>query len=652
MREVNFSIPSSNRASVNITTALYDRRALDCTSTLPLINSLNHLCYLTTSSARIREILTVDGGIERLICILKNGRSDSNFDVWKWTLAFHCVVNIGVRGSDSKGPDGKGSDSRGSENIRTRVVEADIVPVLATILKNYDQMITKTRTQQLDSSDVRRSRARAGSFRRRREEDGEATPRASSRRDAPPPISIPVFPQAPSLLQVNAPMGDRTTSPRRHGSHRHHRRHVSLPGHAHNTVHDVREEGRGRGISQMDHVGAGESTLLPPMTATSQPDTPLTPRQPSADAVDSSVMGESTSTSRRPSPRRPSISRETSTSENSDEEQPGQGVEDTVTAITENINAVGEGPSMLDGLDGQSSLDVDATDNAETVTLNIGHPPADGSIIDSRATPTPPMRMEAPVVLNNPALANPPAPEVPDTGARPAGRERLSAPYATFASAPRDEDVIMSLQLLAYISKYCDLRSYFQQTHFVPRLKIRKSELAQMEPACSMMPQSKADNEVDDEEDYDNDGEYCQPNDVNIFPLVENFTIKWHSQEMKYWAGVVMRNLCRKDKSRGDIRQCAYWKCGKWEDFAKQFAKCRRCRQTKYCSKECQKSGAVLPASRSHVGHHVGHQCVHFHSQPHEQNAKGLRTTTWPYDALIKSILHLASERSSILVKA
>jgi hypothetical protein len=57
MREVNFSIPNVNKASVGITTALYDRRALDCTSTLPLINSLNHLAYLTTSSARIRATL-------------------------------------------------------------------------------------------------------------------------------------------------------------------------------------------------------------------------------------------------------------------------------------------------------------------------------------------------------------------------------------------------------------------------------------------------------------------------------------------------------------------------------------------------------------------------------------------------------------------
>jgi hypothetical protein len=76
--------------------------------------------------------------------------------------------------------------------------------------------------------------------------------------------------------------------------------------------------------------------------------------------------------------------------------------------------------------------------------------------------------------------------------------------------------------------------------------------------------------------------------------LVEKFTVRHHSQDMQYWAGVVMRNLCRKDDSRGGIRQCAYYQCGKWEEFTRQFAKCRRCRRTKYCSKECQKSAWVF----------------------------------------------------------
>jgi hypothetical protein len=49
-----------------------------------------------------------------------------------------------------------------------------------------------------------------------------------------------------------------------------------------------------------------------------------------------------------------------------------------------------------------------------------------------------------------------------------------------------------------------------------------------------------------------------------------------------------MRNACRKDDSRGGIRQCANMICGKWERYPREFAKCRRCRKARYCGKECQ----------------------------------------------------------------
>lgn len=148
------------------------------------------------------------------------------------------------------------------------------------------------------------------------------------------------------------------------------------------------------------------------------------------------------------------------------------------------------------------------------------------------------------------------------------------------AAMPREEDVLMSLQLLAYVSKYCGLRSYFQKSHLVPRLKVGK-QIRYLDGDESAL-------DSPDEEKLEE--EFLLPNDFNIFPLVEKFTVRHHSQDMQYWAGVVMRNLCRKDDTRGGIRQCAYYQCGKWEEFTRQFAKCRRCRRTKYCSKECQKS--------------------------------------------------------------
>ena len=60
------------------------------------------------------------------------------------------------------------------------------------------------------------------------------------------------------------------------------------------------------------------------------------------------------------------------------------------------------------------------------------------------------------------------------------------------------------------------------------------------------------------------------PRQTNVFSLVERFTFKPSSTEtdlpnppprlppeIQYWAGVIMRNACRKDNSRGGIRQCA-----------------------------------------------------------------------------------------------
>lgn len=88
---------------------------------------------------------------------------------------------------------------------------------------------------------------------------------------------------------------------------------------------------------------------------------------------------------------------------------------------------------------------------------------------------------------------------------------------------------------------------------------------------------------------------------TNVFSIAERFTIRSSrsppisngrlGREIQFWAGVIMRNACRKDDERGGVRPCAYMQCGKWESFPRQFAKCRRCRKAKYCSKQCQSSG-------------------------------------------------------------
>ncbi|KAI9928247.1 hypothetical protein ASPWEDRAFT_107355 [Aspergillus wentii DTO 134E9] len=596
MREVNFSIPNVNKASVNITTTLYDRRALDCTSTLPLINSLNHLAYLTTSSARIRDILTVDGGIERLVCILKEGRSRDLMEMWKWSLAFQCVVNIGVRGS---------------EGVRTRVVEADMVPVIATILDNYIKVVDKARAR-ADSETQRHSSRHSkpvpttdASGRPSFLEQSSNIEQRTSRRQAPPPsIEIPQpFFQENHLADTN--VVDVTSSPRMPVTSPPERSTFNQDIHNHRS-NDVRYQAAGHrhramqplatGVPSMDTAdGFGlrpvrDTERLPSMLPglqtgfTSQPDSPTTPSGP--------VQPRSTAHA-AVARQRPALLQQQSASGESDDGN-GEGsstmgdennsgeTADPIVGLPNRmeIDDDGDRQAMLDDVSNTHGLTVsDPSDGQDPETFNITHrSTVDGSMINNDTTQTNGGLGLSPTQAannaNSPTLVpSPYALYFRDRSATPA--------QGVLMAMPRDEDVLMSLQLLAYVSKYCNLRSYFQNSHLVPKLKIDRELHMLDENASSPI-------EPPEEED-----EYLLPDDVNIFPLVEKFTVRHHSKDMQYWACVVMRNLCRKDESRGGIRQCAYYKCGKWEEFQRQFAKCRRCRRTKYCSKDCQKAAWV-----------------------------------------------------------
>ncbi|CAI6341214.1 unnamed protein product [Periconia digitata] len=603
MREVNFSIPNANKASVGITTALYDRRALDCTSTLPLINSLNHLAYLTTSSARIRDILTVDGGIERLICILKEGRSKDMMDMWKWNLAFQCIFNIGVRGS---------------ENVRTRVVEADMVPVIATILDNYIKVVDKCRERA--EAELRRNTRLGTSGRHHSSRSGEASSSSGhraerSRRAVPPPIEIPqpflpvplesqAAPDAttptPAFSLSSPPERTSFTRPIRPEARHHHRSHEGRPqlpiGPIRNmaqplaTALPAMETGEGfnlRPVRDADRL----PSMLPALQGeiTSQPESPTTPNAPQ-------IRQSSPRAAAMRARRRPSIRHQLSMSGESD-----------VDAQQEEISAEAPataGPAVNEPIVGIQNNDINMSDIVDTTemieagatpvpipapsdvveegheTFNITHRPAlDGSIINPTNTQAAgPIGNFSPQPAINAVNTNPPPPWYPRYA------QDRTATAGVLAAMPRDEDVLMSLQLLAYVSKYCNLRTYFQQSHLVPKLKIGNDLQLLDGEAGSPTPM------VEDEEELE---EYELPDDYNIFPLVEKFTVRHHTSDMQYWASVVMRNLCRKDDSRGGIRQCAYYQCGKWEEYTRQFAKCRRCRRTKYCSKECQKSAWV-----------------------------------------------------------
>ncbi len=547
-------------------------------------------------------------------------------DMWKWNLAFQCVVNIGVRGS---------------ENVRTRVVEADMVPVIATILDNYIKVVDRCREKAEEAMKLQEQRLHSTS---RNEEHRSSHKGASfgnrpsrfdpdyrSSRRQPPPPSIDISatlvnpplttgpdamdatPTGPQFALTSPP--ERTTfSVHRHHHHHHHRgqeaRQHFLPPSRHNiqplaTAVPSMDTTDGFSIRPVRDVDRLPS-MVPGFQAglTSQPESPTTPLPPnqmrSPTVRPSSISAPAVRSRRRPSIRHQAsmvgdVEDPNADSMASDESgEPDSSVVSTAdiqTTVDIQDISMDEGDSMLTAVETPLGLTTPTVSEAQDAgTFNITHRSAiDGSIINDATTPTGPTMGLSPA---QPTAANTP-PTMPNATIP---RYLLDRPTPTsgqvLAAMPRDEDVLMSLQLLAYVSKYCNLRSYFQKSHLVPKLKIG-SELHLLDVddgnPFSPSPSSPTMSACDSEEE-----EYLLPDDFNIFPLVEKFTIRHHSQDMQYWAGVVMRNLCRKDDSRGGIRQCAYYQCGKWEEFTRQFAKCRRCRRTKYCSKECQKSAWVF----------------------------------------------------------
>ncbi|KAG7109283.1 MYND-type zinc finger protein samB like [Verticillium longisporum] len=456
MREVNFSIPNVNKASVGITTALYDRRALDCTSTLPLINSLNHLAYLTTSSARIRDILTVDGGIERLVCILKRGRSKDMMDMWKWNLAFQCVVNIGVRGT---------------ENVRTRVVEADMVPVIATILDNYIKVIEKCREKAEEAKDKEkehhrhrshehRSVTKASSF-TNRSSRVEADQRSSRRQAPPPSIDVSATYAGPSSAATTqndvtptgiAPQFAVPTATERQafqGSHRHH--HHNHHHHHHHHHHYRPTESRSGVASTSRQVIQPLATAIPPpppvdvadafvrpvrdvdrlasmapfgpLGLTSQPTSPTTPLPPPQSRSPSvrphSILGPNSRARRRPS-----IRHQNSTADSDDlvgddaqsDESPADAEMSGTGEIPPAVNiqdiTMEEGENILAGSAAIELTPPTVSETQETGAFNISHRgPVDGSIANNAApAPVPPMGLSP----NRQTMVTPPQPSLPN----------------------------------------------------------------------------------------------------------------------------------------------------------------------------------------------------------------------------------------------
>ncbi|OCB89318.1 hypothetical protein A7U60_g3519 [Sanghuangporus baumii] len=748
MRESNFAFPAQNRACVCITSQLYDRRALDTNSPLPLLNSLTHLTYLTSTSPRIREILTCDGGLERLVRLLKDfcfsppppenpsaifGLSPPSlprpaqvpvlnpklFDrhaAYRFSLAFQCVVNIGVRGS---------------EPIRSRVVQAGTLDVVGCILEAWLASKGFAVGPSASASGIPRESREQRQLRRQQQLEQRQREQAQelhrllalqrSLANAADEEQTVATSDAETTVSTDTsanatPTGSGTPTTT-----------VTVPGRDRSgTVvarrvwdTDIRDPSTaGPSMSRSRTVRArmaDESAT--PSTSTSRPETE-TEDDGEPDADGDVEMGTSRSRDRnmdenippphgRPHGRRtvgivtdnPSPAATAAvgagiagTSDALDVDMDAHiiintnaaddGVADGIVALEQNVNddlAMGAPPGAPGAIDTTPRTRTNAltlnTRNINmqrehhhhhvhgreeltpravlaTLPLHINNHPRD---IPRPQAPAP---IAMPVTTNdagpsrvpdisqlrqfmhaNVGTAGTPAPAIaPTPPPRPSHRHHHH--HSEEQGPYREDDVLLGLQLLAYLSKYPHVRQAFYKPRlsFHPATAISQGQDAQtmgssswrkigagssagVVPAVTATADVKKDTGFfkaltgrgkEKEKDKQsasvapNAGQAgpsttAQPRMTNVFSLVERFTFRpsptesslpqpppFLPHDIQYWAGVIMRNACRKDESRGGIRQCANMLCGKWESFPREFAKCRRCRKAKYCGKECQ----------------------------------------------------------------
>lgn len=278
---------------------------------------------------------------------------------------------------------------------------------------------------------------------------------------------------------------------------------------------------------------------------------------------------------------------------NSDADVQGDGVEDGIVALEPNDDfAMGAPPGAPGAI--ETTMTLRPTDTAVRRVLgatdvtpravNVGLPRGRDSDDPQEATVRP----------NAPIQRTLPLPVTTETVATtPRHHHHHHHHHHHESGCPhRDEDVLSALQLLAYLSKYPHVRQAFYQ----PRTSFHPATAA-LKPQGTQQPTTPIAGPSRGKESATNSGLLrafasrngkekaapstapsapapvtppTPPRQTNVFSLVERFTFRPSSHEydlpnppptlppeIQYWAGVIMRNACRKDDSRGGIRQCA-----------------------------------------------------------------------------------------------
>ncbi|SCU89979.1 LANO_0D07118g1_1 [Lachancea nothofagi CBS 11611] len=479
MRDSNHRCVLLNRSSVTITSTVYDRRGLDCNSEIPLINSLNHLTYLTSNSAKVRETVADDGALIRLVAILHdchitldewpNAQVEDGLNMvekiarerklamiaWKWTLAFQCLVLTGTRGT---------------EQIRKQVVSSGVIPILATVLDNY--LLLEKGYDFMSNAPIEfdlKNCSFSDDYDVSQEVDIESL--------------ILRYKQLakPDIMQLNTSFSElwQSTMETEKGLND-----LETDNYDNITVSIPRNFFWGKIVPKADDVIWSLQLL-----AFISKYTHMKPHLQKAHLVKTLSLRNALSIARKK--------------------------HEELDLSSLRISPEIENTTELDESDFEAEPDETTVDFDDPFLINM----------KSRC--------------------------------KTIGKE-----LSFHNSAPQHSHKRSSKLHLERSEEMAYLRQEFR----------RKWNY-------DTMPKDL------DDETYDH---LIHAPHFNLFPLVERFTIKKENErDMTYWSSVIMRNSCRKNETTG-VRQCANFACGKWEDFPKRFAKCRRCKRTKYCSRGCQ----------------------------------------------------------------
>lgn len=559
MRETSYRSVSTNRPVGTITSALYDRRALDVVSNIPLINSLNHLTYLTSNSAKVRDIISNDGALERLVAILHNCyfsqseileqkyhdlsndiRSDviarnnkSALCAWKWTLSFQCLVLTGTRGS---------------ELIRNKVVSAGVLPLLATVLdnyllftKNYDFMNGTYLSFDFKKMDL--DNVKAYEFFKSPEEKTFQEYLTNLVGNASFHLEKDVDHLDEKLLESRATKAVDfgliwKMILEQEGSEELLENSFLDEDHFIPSIVTPREFYLGRIIPKQDDViwslqllaFISKYTYMKKMLQDVTPDDRLSFR-PIIDRIRRRLVIMKGKSCIKP-------------------------------------NAGTELSDYLIGSDSSSDL----------FQLEVRSPES-GNYNDSMSMTTNGDRSESPEVKEK-------------------SEESIDIYMDTDSHSPRRES-----SFLKEIKKLTDKCKKKENSNEKPCCILKNPFRYLKQPVDLKHEPTRYDQENSLKQSFDSEWKYNdlplelnnaifeEPKilqSLNLFPLVEKYTVSTDNQhDVVYWSSVIMRNSCRKNETTG-VRQCANFSCGKWEEYPRQFAKCRRCKRTKYCSRKCQ----------------------------------------------------------------